>query len=267
MTFDPNHDTPEMVRQSAKALRESVLTMIGAQRAGYGHLRTLDADRDLSDEAKTRKREEVLKSQRESIEKARAAGQEALRTFHAEAERIAEERLAPKSALPDWPARDLSDDQRLALQHQRAAIAASQDVSRRLAQDRVDRLLEAAVAQDDGAGTAILQLHERIRAEGDELALDLFERTAPSRIDEKAPGRTLLESAIREARFARLPEEVRRLRDYSTFLSPVGHVLEGVAAEAKSEDFFERDGGTGAVRVLHQSLGPDLAEFIGLDTK
>lgn len=258
--FDPEADIPTPVKALRKAAHDFIEQVRTAQALGVVGARQAGAHPDLNDGARERIRAEQVAAARKAIAAASADLEASWKAYLNEANEVAWHALQPPTALPYRPPH-ISGDAAAFVDHQRAQVRATEDLARRVTLDRVDRLLDQALASDDMAGIHLLETYSTVRASGDPLLVDVFENEALARPKVSE----LLVEAIHSARVDRLPDEIQRLSTYANFMSGIDTVRQAIIAEASSDDFFAVEGGGGAIKLsaLPQLLGEELASFVG----
>lgn len=222
---------PESVQPVLPVTRRFYVETWRVQAEATSAAKAIAADRDLTPEAKQRRRAELHEKTRSRVEAAYADVEKAVGEVQAAIAREVGKAMEVRSPFTPLP-RDVDPATRALAERQEA-------VARMMATEQADRLLEKALG--DRTGQALAQTLVDAAATEDPLVLHVLETRGLERVRRAGSQaqREVFEYAVREAREARLGEGHKLLLDHHDALGEVLMLATAVLGDARSERFLD----------------------------
>lgn len=241
---------PEPVKPAWAATRRFFVEVWRALSEATPAAKAIAADRDLTPEAKQRRRAELHERTRKRVEAAYADLERAVGEVQAAIARETAKAMEVRSPFTPLP-RDVDPGTR-ALAERHEAVA------RMMATEQADKLLEKALG--DRTGQALAQTLVDAAATEDPLVLHVLETRGLERVRREGSQaqREVFQYAVREAREARLGETHKLLLDHHDALGEAMTFASAVLGDARSERFLDDHAPSlaGAVSYLGQIAQP-----------
>jgi hypothetical protein len=253
---------PDVMKAGWGALQNYYQVVRAQKREGGKKFAELQANRDLTAEARQRREAEIREEVRKSIELAWAALRTASEKVGSEIEALVDQELNVDPLVgPEirWSELDAAGKELAKLSI--AERAATDRVASLLADGRVDGMLDRAFDRDPhGDGGPVLELYQGLAEAGDPMLLRAFEGAGLARIRMEASETTVtvLSTMVEAAREARLPDAVKELLDHRDALNESVNYTAAVHGEAATDEFLV--GKSLALDLASQTIGWVVAE-------